>query len=184
MGIIAIIALVVAMLAACNTNNRNGENGHQDEVHQEFYPLNFDNAFADALSEPSFAEFINAFSGLWASPDQLEYLNVEGGSGSISGEKLVAALDENLLVQLNALYSLYRTGVGCADVWLEETYIDLSSYEGLLVAFCSETESESYYVAMEDQLKQIEVGFTPNSPEVKALRQALLAPYSMSNEVS
>jgi len=136
-----------------------------------------------ALEDPDFTAFAAAFSYLEGCVDEIPTLAeaVINGltSSSRQGRLSEPPINDWMKVQLDALYTLYEDGIRDADQWIEDTYIDLSAYpEYLWYVKDFETGNEYNYAIIDDVMQRIEVNFTPNPPEIAALRQTLLAPHA------
>ena len=126
-----------------------------------------------ALSDQLFADFVGTFSGLSGSFDEF------AADSSRAGSREELVMYSEMLIQLEALHTLHTMGIRNANRWIADTYIDLSAYGELWLKIDFETGNEYNYSVVNGEFVQVEVGFTPNPPEVSALRQALLAPHTI-----
>jgi len=152
----------------------------ESAVQFEVYELS-DTELIDVLvDDPGFAEFIGTFDGLEATEAELSVAASADAAAAGRGADNMP-LNDNAMVQLNALYSLYVQGVEDANRWIEETTIDSSGYENMWYMIDFENDTSGYYFVTNAGIERVEPSFAPNPPEVRAIRQALLAPYSIVN---
>ena len=114
----------------------------------EFHMIDSFVELNEMVSDSSFANFVDTFSGLAGSFGELvEFSGMMTDSRAEFADE--TASYARMLIQLEALYTLYTSGVRNADRWIEDTTIDLSGYEDVWVRVNFETGEESYVNATE-----------------------------------